>query len=78
MSCVRFKFKSSLEYEKLTFDGLQLSVGELRKKIMTQKKLGMSDDFTLQIMDAQSKKSEKIDNYNAIREIGRIKGYRSL
>ena len=59
MSCVRFKFKSSLEYEKLPYDGLQLSVAELRKKIMTQKKLGMSDDFTLQIMDAQSKKSEK-------------------
>ncbi len=58
MSCIRFKFKSSLEYDKVTFDGLQLSVGELRKKIMTLKKLGVSDDFTLQIMDAQSKKSQ--------------------
>ncbi len=42
----------------MTFDGLQLSVGELRKKIMTLKKLGVSDDFTLQIMDAQSRKSQ--------------------
>lgn len=58
MSCIRFKLKSSLEYDKVTFDGLQISVGDLRKKIMAQKKLGMSDNFTLQIMDAQSKKSE--------------------
>ena len=60
MSCVRYKFKSSLEYDKITFEGLQLSVGDLRKKIMSQKKLGLSDDFTLQIMDAQTKKSEEV------------------
>ena len=58
MSCIRFKFKSSLDYEKVTFDGLQISVADLRQKIMQQKKLGLSDDFTLQIMDAQSKKGE--------------------
>lgn len=56
MTCIRFKFKSSLDYEKVTFDGLQISVADLRQKIMQQKKLGLSDDFTLQIMDAQSKK----------------------
>lgn len=59
MSCIRFKLKSSLEYDKVTFDGLQISVSDLRKKIMAQKKLGITDNFTLQIMDAQSKKSEK-------------------
>ena len=58
MTCIRFKFKSSLDYEKVTFDGLQISVADLRQKIMQQKKLGLSDDFTLQIMDAQSKKGE--------------------
>ena len=51
MSCVRFRFKSSLEYDKVTFEGLQISVAELREKIMTQKKLGLSSDFTLEIID---------------------------
>ena len=51
MSCVRFRFKSSMEYDKVTFEGLQISVAELREKIMTQKKLGLSSDFTLEIID---------------------------
>ena len=56
MSCIRFKFKSSLEYEKLTFDGLQISLGELKDAIMKQKKIGLANQYTLSVVDAQSKK----------------------
>ena len=38
------------------FNGLQLSVAELREKIMDSKKLGLGDCFTLEIMDAHTKK----------------------
>jgi E3 ubiquitin-protein ligase RBBP6 len=56
MSCVRFKFKSALEYDKVTFDGLQISVADLREKIMTLKKMNSTDNYTLNIMDAQTRK----------------------
>ena len=54
MSCIRFKFKSNLEYEKMTFDGMGLSLGELRGAIMKQKNIGQSNAFTLQVVDAQT------------------------
>ena len=56
MSCIRYKFKSSLDYDTVMFNGLQLSVAELREKIMDSKKLGLGDCFTLEIMDAHTKK----------------------
>ena len=56
MSCIRFRFKSDLEFGQIRFDGLQISVSDLREKIMLQKKLGTSNEFTLEIMDAQTKK----------------------
>lgn len=58
MSCIRYKFKSALEYDKITFDGLQISVSDLRDKIMALKKMSLTDNFTLQIMDAQTKNGE--------------------
>ena len=56
MSCVHFKFKSSLEYEKITFDGLHISLADLKDAIMKQKKIGLSNAFKLEVVDAQSKK----------------------
>lgn len=56
MSCVHFKFKSSLDYEKVTFQGLYISLEDLRNAIMKQKKIGLSNEFTLEIVDAQTKK----------------------
>lgn len=56
MSCIHFKFKSSLEYEKITFDGLHISLGDLKEAIMKQKKIGVSNQYTLKVVDAQSKK----------------------
>ncbi|XP_019853208.1 PREDICTED: E3 ubiquitin-protein ligase RBBP6-like isoform X2 [Amphimedon queenslandica] len=62
MSCIRYKFKTALEYDKVTFDGLQISVSDLREKIMSLKKMNLSDNLTLDIMDAQTKKIYSDDN----------------
>lgn len=52
---VYYKFKSSLTSDKVTFDGLHISVGDLKKAIIQQKKIGKSNDFDLQITNAQTK-----------------------
>ena len=55
MSCVHYKFRSSLEYDTITFDGLAISLGELKSSIMAQKKFGKNADFDLEITNAQTK-----------------------
>ena len=62
MSCIHFKFKSSLDYEKLTFDGLHISLSDLKEAIMKQKKIGSVNQYTLSVKDAQSKKGKKNKN----------------
>lgn len=58
MSCVHYKFKSSLEYDTITFDDLHVSLKELREAICKAKKIGQSTDHTLEIVNAQTKKSK--------------------
>lgn len=53
MSCVHYKFKSSLEYQTVTFDGLHISVGDLKKEIANQKRM-RPGDFELEITNAQT------------------------
>jgi len=57
MSCVHYKFKSQQDYDTLTFDGLHISVADLKRAIKDKNKMmvGLSDS-DLQITDAQSKK----------------------
>ena len=57
MSSVHYKFKSSLDYDTLTFDGLSITLGELKKAIAA-KKLGKNTDFDLQITNAQTKEGK--------------------
>lgn len=52
---IHYKFKSSLDYDTVTFDGLHMTVGELKRCIIQQKKIGRSADFELQITNAQTK-----------------------
>lgn len=59
---VHYKFKSSLDYDTVTFDGLHISVGDLKKAIIQQKKIGRSSDFDLQITNAQTKEVYKDDD----------------
>lgn len=55
MSCVHYKFKNSLDYETLTFDGLYISVEELKRSIYEKKRIGKSTDCDLMITNAQTK-----------------------
>ncbi|XP_051052009.1 E3 ubiquitin-protein ligase RBBP6-like [Phodopus roborovskii] len=61
MSCVHYKFSSKLHYDIVTFDGLYISLCDLKKKIMRREKLKatLSD---LQISNAQTKEDYPEDN----------------
>ncbi|PSN31761.1 hypothetical protein C0J52_14582 [Blattella germanica] len=52
---VHYKFKSALEYDTVTFDGLHISVRDLKKSILHQKRIGKNTDFDLQVTNAQTK-----------------------
>jgi len=51
---IHYKFKSALDYDTITFDGLHISVSDLKKSIVFQKKLGKATDFDLRITNAQT------------------------
>ena len=85
MSCIHYKFKSSLDYDTLTFDGTHISLGDLKKAIITQKKLqGKANEFELQITNAQSKDGEydieihRIKTPTTVGDRPSIKGYPSF
>ncbi|XP_018568160.1 E3 ubiquitin-protein ligase RBBP6 isoform X2 [Anoplophora glabripennis] len=61
---VHYKFKSALEYDTVTFDGLHISVKDLKNAILQQKRIGKSTDFDLQVTNAQTK--EVYDDENAL------------
>lgn len=54
MSCVHYKFSSKLNYDTLTFDGLHISLCDLKRQIMGREKLKAAD-CDLQITNAQTK-----------------------
>ena len=58
MSCLHYKFKSSLDYDTITFDGIHISLGDLKKAIIAQKKLGKITDFEIQVTNAQTKEGK--------------------
>jgi E3 ubiquitin-protein ligase RBBP6 len=54
---VHYKFKNSVEDNTVTFDGVHISVGDLKAAIIQQKKLKQGEcDY--QIMDSESKKGK--------------------
>lgn len=55
---VHYKFKSSLDFDTVTFDGLHISVADLKKSILQLKKIGKAADFDLQITNAQTKEGK--------------------
>lgn len=55
---VYYKFKSQLNCEKVTFDGVHISVADLKRAILQQKKLEKSSESELQITNAQTKEGE--------------------
>ncbi|XP_071476404.1 E3 ubiquitin-protein ligase RBBP6-like [Diadema antillarum] len=58
MSSVHYKFKSSIDYDTVTFDGLHISLADLKKAIMEQKKIGRAE-FDLQVTNAQTSEEYK-------------------
>ncbi|CAG9824598.1 unnamed protein product [Phaedon cochleariae] len=59
---VHYKFKSALEYDTVTFDGLHISVKDLKNSIIQQKRIGKSTDFDLQVTNAQTKEVYEDEN----------------
>lgn len=57
MSCVHYKFSSKLNYDTVTFDGLHITVSELKRQIMGREKLKAAD-CDLQITNAQTKEGK--------------------
>uniref|UniRef100_A0A665W6Y4 DWNN domain-containing protein n=1 Tax=Echeneis naucrates TaxID=173247 RepID=A0A665W6Y4_ECHNA len=54
MSCVHYKFSSKLDYNTVTFDGLHITLSELKRQIMTRERL-KATDCDLQITNAQTR-----------------------
>lgn len=55
---VHYKFKSALDFDTITFDGLHISVADLKKSIVHQKRIGKTMDFDLNITNAQTKEGK--------------------
>lgn len=51
---VHYKFKSSKDFDTVTFDGAVISVADLKREIIRQQKLGKANDFDLEITNAQT------------------------
>lgn len=47
MANIYYKFNSELSFDRIGFDGLHISVVDLKKAILHQKRLGKSADFDL-------------------------------
>lgn len=54
MSIIRYRFKSSKDFDSITFEGNGIHVWELKDEIISAKKLARSADFDLIISNAQS------------------------
>ena len=57
MSCIHFKFSNTVENDKIKFDGLHISVSDLKEAIVKQKNL-KSNLHGLRIIDSQTRKGE--------------------
>ncbi|KAK4805879.1 hypothetical protein QYF61_025746 [Mycteria americana] len=61
MSCVHYKFSSKLNYDTVTFNGLNISLCDLKRQIMSCEKLKVAN-CDLQITNAQTKEEYTDDN----------------
>lgn len=66
---VHYKFKSALEYDTVTFDGLHISIADLKAAIIQQKRIGKTSDFDLQVTNAQTKEGELFVKYHLEKRI---------
>jgi E3 ubiquitin-protein ligase RBBP6 len=55
MSSVHYKFKATLEYKTLTFDGIHIGVDELKKAICEKENI-RTESFDLLLTNAHTKR----------------------
>ena len=60
MSHIFYKFKSAKDYDSYRFDGAGVPVWELKKEIISAKKLGKSTDFDLVLTNAQTNEGKHL------------------
>lgn len=58
---MHYKFKSSRDYATVNFEGGFISLGEFKKAVISQKKLGKLTDFDLVVTNAQT--NEGVDYF---------------
>lgn len=51
---IHFKFKSAKDFDTITFQGPFISLGDLKRAIITKKKLTRSTDMDLEVVNAQT------------------------
>ncbi len=65
MSFIHFKSAYSINYDKITFDGVSLPVGELKKLIAEKAKLSRQQlDFDLEITNADTNQGKNISIFH--------------
>lgn len=74
MSYIHFKSAFGREFDKITFDGVSLSVGEIKKMIAEKCKLSKQLDFDLEITNAETSQGKKYRT----QETPRINNYTPL
>ncbi|KAJ9125433.1 hypothetical protein QFC22_000394 [Naganishia vaughanmartiniae] len=67
MSSVYYKFASSKNESRVTFDGTHISVFDIKKEIMLNNKMGSGKDFDLGLYDAATGEELKDDHYQVPR-----------
>mmetsp|Transcript_35792 Transcript_35792/g.113082 ORF Transcript_35792/g.113082 Transcript_35792/m.113082 type:complete len:168 (-) Transcript_35792:1025-1528(-) len=60
---VHFKFKSALNYDTVSFDGVFISVSELKKSIADKKHLPKGSEAELVVCDAQTNEEYSDDGF---------------
>ena len=51
---VHYKFKTAVDFDTIRFDGLQISLADLKTQIYQHKKLTKTTEFNLQVKNAQT------------------------
>lgn len=57
-SLVHYKFKSQKDFDTVTFDGMFISVGDLKRQIVDKKGLARDQACELLLTNAQSNEGE--------------------
>jgi protein MPE1 len=58
MSYIHYKLVSKTNYDKITFDGVSLTLGQLKKLIFERAKFTKRFDYDLEIKNADTKEGK--------------------